>query len=268
MDTSMSVGASASYYTRYFYDWTERREGGRLDFGQRFTNFLTGNMALRMENVQISQPRVPNVALLDESVGNNFLSTVRFGLQRDTRDSSFLASEGYFLEGAYEQAFGNYDFSRFDVDARKYFNIWERADGGGRHTFSLRGQASFATNNTPIFERLYAGGFQSFRGFYFRGVTPHDHTVGTGGTFLALGSAEYMFPITADEMLRGVTFTDFGTVDNAVTLDNFRLSVGAGFRITIPFMGPAPIALDFAYPVMKQDFDRTLIFSFYVGTFR
>jgi outer membrane protein insertion porin family len=268
MDTSMSVGASAMYYTRYFNDWVENRAGGRIDLGQRFTNFLAGNMALRLENVELSQPRVPNVPELQASLGQNFLSSIRFGLHHDTRDNSFIPSEGHFLEGAYEQAFGNFDYSRFDVDGRKYFNLWERPDGQGRHILSLRGQMSFTSNNTPIFERLYAGGFQSFRGFYFRGVTPHDKTVGTGGTFLALGSAEYMFPLTADEMLRGVTFTDFGTVDDAVTFNNFRLSVGAGLRITIPFMGPAPIALDLSYPVMKQPFDRTLPFSFYVGAFR
>jgi outer membrane protein insertion porin family len=268
MDTSMSVGGSGFYYTRFFNDWVENRSGGRVDLGQRFTNFLSGNMSLRLEDVHLSQPRVPNVALLEASLGDNFLSTVRFGLQHDTRDNSFLASEGHFLEGAYEQAFGNYDYSRFDMDARQYFNVYERPDGQGRHIISVRGQMSFTSQNTPIFERLYAGGFQSFRGFYFRGVTPRDHTVGTGGTFLATGSVEYMFPLTADEMLRGVTFTDFGTVDDSVTLQNFRLSVGAGLRITIPFMGPAPIALDFAYPIVRRDFDQTRIFSFYVGFLR
>jgi outer membrane protein insertion porin family len=268
MDTSMSVGGSGFYFTRFYLDWVEQRSGGRIDLGQRFSNFLSGNMALRLENVQLTQPRVPNVPELQASLGQNFLSSIRFSLQHDTRDNTFIASEGHFLEGAYEQAFGNYDYSRFDMDARKYFNLYERPDGQGRHILSIRGQMSFTSSSTPIFERLYAGGFQSFRGFYFRGVTPHDRTVGTGGTFLALGSAEYMFPLTADEMLRGVTFTDFGTVDDAVTFNNFRMSVGAGLRITIPFMGPAPIALDLAYPLMKQPFDHTLPFSFYVGAFR
>jgi outer membrane protein insertion porin family len=40
---------------------------------------------------------------------------------------------------------------------------------------------------------------------------------------------------------------------------------GFGLRITIPMMGPAPIALDFAFPVVKEDGDQTEIFSFFVG---
>jgi outer membrane protein insertion porin family len=38
-----------------------------------------------------------------------------------------------------------------------------------------------------------------------------------------------------------------------------------GLRITVPAMGPAPIALDFAYAVSKADFDDTEIFSFSLG---
>ncbi|MEZ6146335.1 MAG: hypothetical protein R3B91_13160 [Planctomycetaceae bacterium] len=41
--------------------------------------------------------------------------------------------------------------------------------------------------------------------------------------------------------------------------------MGAGLRLVIPAMGPAPIALDFAYPLLKEKFDEKQIFSFYVG---
>ena len=50
-----------------------------------------------------------------------------------------------------------------------------------------------------------------------------------------------------------------------MTFKNFRLSVGAGLRLTIPAMGPAPIALDFAIPLMDEDEDNRRLFSFYVG---
>ncbi|MCY2963851.1 MAG: BamA/TamA family outer membrane protein, partial [Planctomycetota bacterium] len=65
-----------------------------------------------------------------------------------------------------------------------------------------------------------------------------------------------------------VGFTDFGTVDSTVTMDAFRLSVGTGLRLTIPAMGPVPIALDFGIPLMKQGFDNTQIFAFYLGVQR
>ncbi|MFM7785649.1 MAG: BamA/TamA family outer membrane protein, partial [Gammaproteobacteria bacterium] len=59
-----------------------------------------------------------------------------------------------------------------------------------------------------------------------------------------------------------VLFCDSGTVENDVTLDQYRVSLGAGLRLYIPMLGPAPIALDFAVPVAKQEFDSTQVFSF------
>ena len=56
----------------------------------------------------------------------------------------------------------------------------------------------------------------------------------------------------------GVAFCDFGTVEPGVQIDTFRVSPGLGLRITVPAMGPAPIALDFAYPVVKADTDDYL----------
>ena len=70
-----------------------------------------------------------------------------------------------------------------------------------------------------------------------------------GGPFEWLNTIEYLFPITADDTLRGVVFTDFGTVESNVSINNMRVAPGFGLRITLPAMGPAPIALDFAVPV-------------------
>ena len=40
---------------------------------------------------------------------------------------------------------------------------------------------------------------------------------------------------------------------------------GLGLRITVPAMGPAPIALDFAYALNRADFDDREVFSFSLG---
>jgi outer membrane protein insertion porin family len=132
----------------------------------------------------------------------------------------------------------------------------------------LRGQASWSGNDTPIFERFFAGGFQTFRGFAFRGVSPTQGEVYTGGNFMVLGGAEYMLPVTANEMVKVVGFTDFGTINDQVSLSNFRLSVGGGLRITVPAMGPVPIALDLAVPLMKDATDIQQVFAFYIGVNR
>jgi outer membrane protein insertion porin family len=76
-----------------------------------------------------------------------------------------------------------------------------------------------------------------------------------------------MFPITADDMLRGVVFCDTGTVEPTINNWNnqYRVAPGFGLRITVPAMGPAPLAFDFAFPVAWNPGDRFEMFSFFVG---
>ena len=92
-----------------------------------------------------------------------------------------------------------------------------------------------------------------------------------GGEFEFLGSFEYLMPITADDALRAVFFCDYGTVEetvNDIDFDDFRVAPGFGLRVSVPALGPAPIALDLAFPINRADTDDIQNFSFRVGLFR
>jgi len=268
LGTDFSFGVDGFYYNRFFENWTEDRLGGRLSLGYIINRYWTAGVALRLENVEfrdfLNTPLTPQ--LYRNVAGDNFLSTAQFRIAHDTRDSAFLPSKGHFVELAYEQAFGEFNYPRLDLTMSQYFTLYERADGKGKHTLQLRGETIWTGDDTPVFERLYAGGFQSFRGFAFRGVAPRENSYRIGGTYSFLGTAEYQFPITAGNMIRGVVFSDFGTVDTDIALDKFRATAGFGFRFTIPAMGPAPLAFDFAWPILSESEDTRQIFSFYIGT--
>ena len=135
-------------------------------------------------------------------------------MQHDTRDNPFLASEGHLLSGTIEETVGSFQYPRASVEWSQFFRIFERADRSGKHVLSFTLKAGYSGDDTPIFERYYAGGFSTIRGFAFRGVTPRDpvYGMGVGGDFQMLSTAQYLFPITADDMLRGVVFVDAGTV--------------------------------------------------------
>lgn len=265
LDTNINLGVSGFYFTRFYRFWDEERVGGRIRLGKQLTQQWSASVALRLEGVHIGGEPTNSPQSLKDVVGDNFLSTVRVGVQHDTRDSAFLPSTGHYVELAVEQAFAEYNYNRMEIEGRQFFTTYQRPDGAGKHILNLSGNFGWTSSGTPIFENFYAGGFQSFRGFAFRGVTPVENGVEVGGQFQLLGTVEYQVPVMANEMVKAVVFTDFGTVDSDVTLDNFRLSVGAGARITVPGMGPVPIALDWAVPVVKQDFDREQLFSFYIG---
>lgn len=265
MDTDYSLGFSAFYYNRFFPDWDEQRTGGRVTLGRQLTPTISVNGAFRLEEVIISNPDTPTPNLLQEVLGSNLLTTFRGAFVHDTRDAAFLPSEGHRVEFSFEQGVGDFNYPRLEVDGAQYFTVYSRPDGGGKHIITARGQVGWTDVGTPIFERYFAGGFQTFRGFDFRGVTPVENGVGIGGGWMALGSLEYMFPLMANDMLQGVVFSDFGTVEDKPGLDEFRITAGAGLRVTIPAMGPAPLAFDWAVPIRSEPTDDERLFTFYVG---
>lgn len=276
MDSPYSLGVSGFYFNRFYRDWTEQRLGGRITAGRQLTQEWSLIGSLRLESVDLSGPTKdpsdplnPVAPLLKESLGTSFLSTGRVAIAHDTRDSQFLPSEGHYITAGYEQAFGEFTYPRFDVEAHQYFTTYSRPDGEGRHILSLGIQAAWTGDSTPIYERYFAGGFQSIRGFSYRGISPIDHRARIGGQFMFLGGAEYLIPITADGTLGAVGFTDFGTIhDKNANLSNLRLTAGFGLRITVPLMGPAPIALDFGFPILKEKDDLTQVFQFTMGITR
>jgi len=272
MPTNITESLSAFYFDRRYREWTERRAGGRVALGYQFLPDLWGTLAYRFEDVHVGNPIVPRgyIPELDEVLGSNTLNGFRAQITRDTRDNTFLATEGYLLELGFEQVIGSFDYPRADVDFRKYFLVRQHPDGSGRHVLSLNTRFGWSGADTPIYEHFYAGGFSTIRGFEFRGVSPRQYGVAVGGHFSLLGSTEYLFPITADDALRGIVFCDTGTVQPSINdwTDRYRVALGFGLRIMIPAMGPAPIALDFAFPIVKQPGDERQVFSFFVGWMR
>ena len=262
---SLSVGGF--YFTRQFRDWTEQRLGGRVAVGYEVTKDLAVSSEIRMEDVKLFDPRLAGIAELDSALGSNDIYTARFRVVKDTRDSPFMATQGALLELIFDQVFGEYDFSRGAVNYSRYFQVRERPDGTGRHVIATTLKLGVTGSQTPIFENYFAGGYSTLRGFSFRGASPVEGDVQVGGELSLLGSVEYVFPMTADDMLRGVAFLDYGTVerDLEINSENFRVSPGLGLRISVPALGPAPLAFDFAYPINHADTDDRQIFSFFMG---
>ncbi|GAB6187125.1 hypothetical protein JCM17478_26270 [Thermopirellula anaerolimosa] len=273
LDRNVSLSVSGYYYRRNYREWDEQRLGGRIGFGYQFTPDLSGTIAYRGADIKISDPIVTPFGtpqdLLDV-VGTNILHGFEVALTHDTRDNSFLPTEGHLFQVSFEQVIGTYDYPRAEVDLRKYFLLSQRPDGSGRHVLGLSTRFNVTGNDTPIYDHYFAGGYSSLRGFDFRGASPHEMGIPVGGHMMFLASAEYIFPITADDLIRGVIFCDTGTVERTVDSwdQNYRVAPGFGLRIVIPAMGPAPIALDFAFPVSKEPTDDEQVFSFFIGFLR
>jgi outer membrane protein insertion porin family len=220
--------------------------------------------------------------------GDNLVSAASLALEinRNKADQNQLYYGGWGagleMEVAGGALGGDHDFIRFDasVNAQQTLFTWPR---DSKHVIAAKLQGGWMepygrSDSVPIFERFFAGGPRSVRGFEFRSVGPQEDDEPVGGIARVVGTLEYSFPIIPGfdqtyapewraDFLRGVLFTDVGNVESDwrdFTFDDFRVAVGFGFRIKIPVF-PAPVALDFGFPVRDRDEDDEELFSFSVG---
>jgi outer membrane protein insertion porin family len=266
-DSLYSLGVSAYYWDRIYNEYTESRLGTRITVGRKLNQYWGVSGTLRLEDVGIHNIAIFEPDDIQAAEGQHFLLGLRGAVTRDSRDSYLRATEGSLFEVSFEQVLGDFTFPQFNAEVNQYWTVYQRPDGSGRHVLAARSALGWTGSNTPVFERFYAGGFRSMRGFEFRGVGPDINGFKVGGDFEFLNSLEYQIPILANDQLYAVAFVDSGTVESRVEIRDYRVAAGVGLRIVVPMLGPVPIALDFGFPIVKGPQDRDQIFSFWVGFF-
>ena len=268
-DLPIRYDTSVYLFQRGRDGYYEQRLGWSNSFSRRFTGGLLDGWALegsvRIEQVDVKDVDPLAARDIREAKGNHFLPTVRGAIVRDTTDSRIFPTEGYRLSFAWEQALGEYSFAKPTFSAAWYKTL--RTDILDRKSvLAARADVGYIVGEAPVFERYYAGGFGSLRGFSYRGISPRHglkHNA-TGGDFIFLTGGEYSVPLYG-KVFRGVTFVDMGTVEEGFTLTSWRVAAGFGLRVQIDFFGPVPIVFDFGFPLITGDRDNTQIFNFAFG---
>ena len=272
-ETDYSFDTNLFFFNREREDWDEQRSGLALGLGHRFGDVWSVGLRLRVEDIELTdiEPSAPVdvFTVQDDST----ITSLGIVVSRSTVDSRFFPTRGSRLQLELTRAGalgGDYDFTKLNVEFKKFWTVDE--DFFGRKTvLSARVEVGyiFEDNEAPLFERFNAGGHRSFRGFRFRGVGPRGIRNDTmalgddpvGGDWLFLAGVEYGYPIYKD-VVRGVVFLDSGTVQEKLSLKQYRVAIGAGLRLKIPFLGQAPFALDFAVPISDEPGDESQAISF------
>ncbi|MDX2199440.1 MAG: outer membrane protein assembly factor BamA [Phycisphaerae bacterium] len=268
-DKQVRFDWSAYYFQREREGYQEDRLGMLVGLSRRFEEGLLAGWAiegtLRLENVGVEDVDFLAPSDIREARGDSTLVGGRVGLVRDTTDSRLLPTEGYRFTISLEQVGGDYSYTRPSTSFTWYKTL--HTDALERKSvLALRADASGIVGDAPVFDRFYAGGFGSIRGFNFRGVSPRKGVLDTpvGGDFVLLTGAEYSFPLYA-ETVRGVTFLDMGTVEEDYEITDWRASVGFGLRVNVDFFGPVPLVFDFGFPIAEAEDDDKQVFNFTFG---
>ncbi|HEV2294060.1 MAG TPA: BamA/TamA family outer membrane protein [Tepidisphaeraceae bacterium] len=269
-DMPYSFSAEAYYRDRDRRDFDETRAGGRLALGKRFNYVYSAQLALRGEDVEIHDIEDPPLRAPEilEAEGHQTITSVALSVRRDTTNRGMVPARGTSSQLTWESfgaLGGEFQFQKITASFNGYHTLAE--DLLERKTIlGVHLDAGYIYNDAPFFERFYAGGIGSVRGFRFRGISPRSGLADdpVGGDFSLTGSVELGFPLAGDT-LRGVVFADAGTVEEEFEINTVRTSIGAGFRLIVPMLGPAPIAIDFAFPLNRDDDDDTQVISFSFG---
>jgi outer membrane protein insertion porin family len=209
---------------------------------------------------------------IQQSKGVSYKSLIGQDLIYDKRDSRFDPREGYYLQLSNDFAGlgGDVLYTAHELYGGYYYTF------GGDLTASFEGQVGYIHGlgeNVRIIDSYSLGG-TTFRGFKIGGIGPRDLATGDflGGNMYYVGSVQLAFPLGLPEeyQIRGRVFSDFGSLWNsdlstATSVDEnvLRVSIGTGITWKSPF---GPIAVDLAYPIQKQSYDKEEFFRFSVGT--
>lgn len=270
LESKYSGSVNLFYRNRDFDEFDEKRAGARLGLGRRFGTRWNGNLNFRAEEVELSDIEADRPVDVFNVADANLLLGTEISLNRTTLDSLTRPTKGARTNVSLEQVVGDFEFTKIDLSHSVFIPI--REDYLGRSTvLNLRGRIGYIPqdrSDTPTYERFYLGG-QTFRGFNFRTVSPkgirNDNGLPSddpiGGNWLFFLGAEIEQPVYED-ILSVVFFLDSGTVTFDPGLDDWRVSAGFGFRFYVPQLSPAPLALDFGFPITKEDDDESRLFTF------
>ncbi|MBI4436323.1 MAG: outer membrane protein assembly factor BamA [Candidatus Omnitrophica bacterium] len=235
------------------FGYDEERLGGDVRLGKAFGEYNRGNLMYKIEQVEISDIPTTASSALKAEEGKNTVSSIEAKLTRDTRDNVFSPAKGYVATGLVELAGGplgaDRDFAKYFVSGTSYFTPLRP-----EQVLSLGGRAGLVqaysdSPQVPIFERFFAGGTNTIRGYEERDVGPKDTASGDpiGGEALLVGNVEYLFPVV--QILKGAIFYDVGGVWSEASdfgQGDYRHGAGVGVRVKTPI---GPISLDYGFPL-------------------
>ncbi len=259
---------------RESYD--ESRLGGSVSLDRRFDPFIVqltfSGYEIEFDDVDADAPRAAR-----QLAGRHTVISLTPALILDTveRDHLLVAHEGVRTSLSFEYAGqllpGDFDFNKaiFSFDA--YLTLLE-TESKLKHVLNPHLTVGWAyemgsTKAVPLFERFYAGGRDSIRGFDFRGMGPHELGDPVGGDAYVYGGLEYSFPLFV-EVLRGAFFWDIANLTHHFDFlfhEKWRNVIGFGIRFMIPQLGNIPVSLDFGFPLTKDDDDERQTVTFDIG---
>jgi outer membrane protein insertion porin family len=269
--------------------YKSQRLGGDLRLGYQITDEWSGSVNYTFSRNTIYDVGANASAAIKEAVpgfpnvsSNTYdTSSVGYALAYDTRNNKRRPTEGVYFTLSQDLAGvgGDVRYLRSQGEARGYYPVSDTITAAGRASGGVIG--GWGGQDVRLLDLFYRGS-ESVRGFAFSGIGPRDtlsaNQDALGGRMYFATTAELLFQIPGvpqDFGLRGAVFADAGSLwgvnTTAAALPGLagnalapRASVGMGLAWDSPL---GALRADYAFPIVKQPYDKTQAFSFGLSPF-
>lgn len=256
-------------------DFVADSYGLGLRYGIPLTEFSSMSAGFNFTNTQITATAGTSNEIRAElsREGNDFdIFTVDLSYAFDDRNRTVFAETGSLHRISLSVAVPGSDseFYKLGYRLEYYYPLTKKL------VFSLNNRTDFGDGygsdqeQLPFFERFFAGGVRSLRGYRQGSLGPRDSTNdAAGGDFRFLNTIELIFPPTFSDIegqTRASFFTDFGNVYNDI--DNFRSSeFRATYGFSFVWLAPiGPLTFSLARPYQSEPGDSLQTFQFTLGS--
>ncbi len=237
-------------------DFDEDRLGFSITLSKAFGDIFRLGTGYTLERVKLDNISEDAPAAVTDFAGNTLLSRVRFFQRWDTRNSLFNPSKGFLLSFD-EELVGTFlggeeSYYSLQTSYTQYWSLFKK------HVIEFHFRLGTSnelggSDTVPIFDRFYAGGLGTVRGYNYRRVGPIEAGDAVGGKTIALTGLEYTFPIPYLDIIKGAAFVDVGQVNEDsynIGFGDFAISVGPGIKIKTPV---GPLAFYYGLPIANKD---------------
>ncbi len=249
----LSVGFDLYSRTWEREDYDEGRTGGDIRMGRAFSRIWRWNLTYCLEEIEISDIGGSSLGINDikDEEGKKTISSLTGQIIRDTRDSKIDPRKGNVLTNSLKFAGlgGDKKFTKYIAEINQYISPGEK----GRFAdlvleLKLRGgiATDWSDSGVPVYERFYAGGGGTIRGYKYRKVGPRDSGDSIGGNSMLIANSELTFPLVK-RIIKAALFYDLGNVwakSSDIDLSDLKAGAGLGVRINTPI---GPLKLDYGY---------------------
>jgi len=203
--------------------------------------------------------------------------TLQASFSHDTRNRTVFADRGLIHATSFSMTAPGGDLSYYKLthSSKFFFNL------GDQQALLIRGRIGLGdgygeTTELPFFERFFAGGLRTVRGYETNSLGPYDAASDSsvGGDLSLVGGIEWIFPVpfmeTPPASVRMSLFYDAGNVFNKEETDfahaffELKDSVGISYVWLAPI---GPLKFSWARGLSNEIGDKKEKFQFSIGSF-